>query len=168
MLFDSWNALARVLFIGASAYVALVVLLRLSGKRTLAKWNAFDFVVTIALGSTLATVLLSKQVALSEGVFALSVLIGLQFAISWTSVRVRLLHRLTKSEPTFLYRDGGFLANRLRSERVTRSEVLAAVRGAGFASLSDVTAVVLETDGSVSVIGKSRTEDLSALSDVAR
>lgn len=166
MIFDSWNALARVLFVGMTAYVAIVVLLRVSGKRTLAKWNAFDFIVTIALGSTLATVIVSGEVALVEGVLALALLVGLQFAISRMSARMRLVRRLTKSEPSFLYRNGEFVTGHLRDERVTCSEVLAAVRGAGLASMHDVAAVVLETDGSVSVIPKRATSDQSALNDV--
>ena len=70
MIFDTWFGLLRVLVVGTAAYAALVLLLRASGKRTLAKLNAFDLVVTVALGSTLATVLLSKDVALAEGLLA--------------------------------------------------------------------------------------------------
>jgi uncharacterized membrane protein YcaP (DUF421 family) len=64
--------------VGAAAYFALIVLLRLSCKRTLAKLNAFDFVVTVALGSTPATVLLTSDVALAEGVLAFTLLVALQ------------------------------------------------------------------------------------------
>jgi uncharacterized membrane protein YcaP (DUF421 family) len=70
MFFDSWTGLGRVLVVGTLAYFALVLTLRVSGKRTLSKLNAFDLVVTVALGSTLATVLLSKDVALAEGLLA--------------------------------------------------------------------------------------------------
>ncbi|WP_231362619.1 hypothetical protein [Thioalkalivibrio sp. ALMg9] len=67
MFFGGWDGLLRTLVVGVLAYVALIVFLRLSGKRTLSKMNAFDLVVTVALGSTLATVLLAKDVALAEG-----------------------------------------------------------------------------------------------------
>ena len=70
MFFESWSALLRLAIVGVSAYVALVLLLRVFGKRTLAKLNAFDLVVTVALGSTLAAVLLNRSVALAEGVLA--------------------------------------------------------------------------------------------------
>ena len=60
MFFESWFGIVRVALIGVCAYAALVVMLRVSGKRTLSKMNAFDFVVTVALGSTLATVLSRK------------------------------------------------------------------------------------------------------------
>ncbi len=90
MFFGSWYSLLRILVVGVLAYVALIVLLRVTGKRTLSKMNAFDLVVTVALGSTLATVLLSKDVALADGVVAFALLIGLQFIITWLSVRVDL------------------------------------------------------------------------------
>lgn len=62
MFFNSWYALARVLVVGILAYAGLVFLLRVSGKRTLSKPNPFDLVVTVALGSMLTTVTLSKDV----------------------------------------------------------------------------------------------------------
>ena len=82
MFFDSWAELGRVTVVSVCAYAALVLLLRVSGKRTLSKMNAFDLVVTVALGSTFATVLLSKDVALAEGVLAFALLISLQFAVA--------------------------------------------------------------------------------------
>ena len=152
MFFDNWLGLLRVLVVGTLAYLALVVLLRVSGKRTLSKMNAFDFVVTVALGSTLATVLLSETVALVEGVTAFVLLIGLQFAITRLSVRSATVRQLSKSEPTLLFHDGRFLEGAMRRERVVRGEVLAAIREQGKGSLDEVAAVVLETDGTFSVV----------------
>ena len=74
MYFNGWESLLRTLVVGVLAYVSLVVFLRISGKRTLSKMNAFDLIVTVALGSTLATVLLSKDVALAEGALAFALL----------------------------------------------------------------------------------------------
>ncbi|MFC7482985.1 DUF421 domain-containing protein [Luedemannella flava] len=88
VFFESWNYVLRVLAAAVLVYPALIVLLRLSGKRTLAKMNAFDLVVTVALGSTLASVLLSTDVTLAQGVAALAGLVTLQFAIAWAVVRV--------------------------------------------------------------------------------
>ena len=152
MIFDSWTGLARVLIVGPLAYLSLVVLLRVSGKRTLTKLNAFDLVVTVALGSTLATTLLSKSVALAEGVLAFALLVVLQFAITWLSVRFPAVGRLVKSEPSLLLHRGRFLDRALREQRVTREEVLAALRSQGAYDVAAVSAVVLETDGSLSVM----------------
>lgn len=88
MFFDGWNGIARTLVVGMLAYLGLVVMLRLSGKRTLSKLNAFDLVVTVALGSILATILLSREVPLADGLVAFVLLIALQFAVTWTSVRM--------------------------------------------------------------------------------
>ena len=82
VFFDSWGGLVRVALVGVLAYSALVLLLRVSGKRTLSKMNAFDLIVTVALGSTLASIITSKDVALAEGMVAFVVLIGLQFVLT--------------------------------------------------------------------------------------
>lgn len=154
MLLDGFADLIRIFAAGVMAYAALVAFLRISGKRTLSKMNAFDLVVTIALGSTLATVLLSKDVALVEGVFALGLLIGLQWTVAWASSRSRRFSRLVKSEPQVLYHGGRMDGSALKRERVAEHEVFAAARSGGYADLSHVEQVILETDGSFSVIGR--------------
>ena len=166
MFFSSWSGLGRVAIVGLLTYAALLLWLRLSGKRTMSKWNAFDAVVTIALGSTFATALLSKGTSLVEGVLALGLLVFLQFAITWLSVRSQAMRRLIKAEPTLLLKRGRFLYRALKSQRVTESEVRAAVRAEGIAALEDVYAVVLETDGTFSVIKHQEENSDSALSDV--
>jgi len=152
MLFESWDAVARTIVLGALAYIALVALIRISGKRTLAKMNAFDLVVTVALGSTLATILLSKDVALAEGLAAFGVLIAMQFGIAWSSIRSERFQRLVKSAPSLLLYEGRLLEDAMRAERVTREEVLAALRSQGVARVENALAVVLETDGSFTVL----------------
>jgi uncharacterized membrane protein YcaP (DUF421 family) len=168
MFFDSWFGLLRVLTVGIAGYALLVIVLRLSGKRTLSKWNAFDFVVTIALGSTLASILITETVALAEGALAVIVLIGLQYIITASSVRYPWLARLIKSEPTLLLSQGEIIEEDMVKMRVTESEVKAALRSAGIASYADVEAVVLETDGSFSVVPRSHSGNKEALSDVGK
>lgn len=157
MFFESWGALGRIVVVGVLAYVALVAMLRISGNRSLSKMNAFDLVVTVALGSTLATVLLSTSTTLVEGVVALGLLLTLQFLVTWVSVRSSTLRRLVVAEPVLLLYRGTFLENAMRRQRVLEAEVRAAVRGQGIASLEEVEAVVLETDGSFSVVSASDT-----------
>ncbi len=111
IFFNSWTGLLRVLIVGVLAYVSLVVFVRISGKRTLPKMNAFDLVVTVALGSTLATILLSKDVPLAEGLLALALLIGLQYLIAWLSIRSRKVESLVKSEPAMPFHQGAIFAS---------------------------------------------------------
>lgn len=163
MLFNDWSSVLRVVVVGTLAYVALVLLLRISGKRTLSKMNAFDLIVTVALGSTLATVLLSKDVVLAEGITAFGLLIALQYLITWSSVRWPYVEKLVKAEPSLLFFQGRFLEKTLRQQRVTYAEIHAAVRTQGIPRMEDVSAVVLETDGSMTVLKKADGKALTSL-----
>ena len=166
MFFSNWSVLAELALTGVLAYAALVLLLRISGKRTLSKMNAFDLVVTVALGSTLASVLVSHEIALSDGIAALALLVALQYAVAWGGVRWPWLRHTVRSEPTLLLRRGEFLGQAMHRERVAVNEVLAAVRSQGISVLSEVEAVVLETDGSFSVLRRSGEADVTTLRDV--
>ena len=152
MIFDGWFGLVRVVVVGSAAYAALVLLLRVSGQRTLAKLNAFDLVVTVALGSTLGTVLLSESVALAGGLLAFALLVGLQYAVAWLSVRSLRFGALVKSEPSLLLHRDRFLDEAMRRRRVMRDEVVSALRSSGLSRPEDAAGVVLEADGSLSVV----------------
>lgn len=165
MFLDNGSVLQQTLIVGSLAYIALVFLLRISGKRTLSKWNAFDFVVTVAFGSALATALLSKDTSLIQVVLAFALLVALQWAITWLSVRSRLLESWVKSQPRLLLFKGQYQQDALKQERVTESEIRAALRAKGISAVEEVEAVVLETDGSFSVIER-RGSSSSALADV--
>ena len=166
--FVSWQGLLRVVLLGSLAYASLILLLRVSGKRTLSKMNAFDLVVTVALGSSFATVLLSKDVPLAEGVLAFATLVSLQYVVAWLSTYSPRLQRIVKSEPAMLLHRGEYLFGAMRRERVTEDEILAAVRSSGIAGLGDVEAIVLETDGSFSVISRESAQPPSTMSTVKR
>lgn len=152
MWLDSWPDVGRVLLVGAAAYAALVLLLRISGKRTLSKLNAFDLVVTVAMGSTLSATLLSADVSFAEGAAGFLGLIVFQYLVAQLSVWSRGFAHLVRSEPALLLQDGRFLDEALRHERVTQEEVLAALRSSGLGRIEQCAAVVLETDGTLSVL----------------
>ncbi|MFP3356143.1 DUF421 domain-containing protein [Planococcus citreus] len=148
----TWDSFIRIVTVGVLAYIGLLIFLRTSGKRTLTKLNAFDLVVTVALGSTLATILLNSQISLWEGLTAFAVLIGLQYLLTFTAVRLSWFNDLIKSEPRLLFLEGEFLKQAMRKERVKDIEIMQAVRNSGEGDLQNVKAVILETDGSMSVI----------------
>ncbi len=165
-LLDDPTAVFRTVVVGVPAYLALIVILRIAGKRTLSQMNAFDFIVTVALGSTLATIMVSREVSLAQGVLALFVLVGLQFAITWTSFRSGSLARLAKSEPAALVYRGRMIRRAMQRERVLEAELQAAVRERGLGSIDDADLVVLETDGTFSVI-RNLSEPGSAITTVS-
>jgi uncharacterized membrane protein YcaP (DUF421 family) len=166
MIYDGLSPLLHTLIVGILAYVSLVLLLRISGKRTLSKWNAFDFIVTVALGSTLANAVLSNDVSVSQAALAFALLIGLQYAVTWTSVRLEPAERVVKSTPALLVYRGRILDGALVNERVTEREVRAALRAKGVLDLAAVGALVLETDGSFSLIHDLSGEESWSLRDV--
>ncbi|QJW91531.1 DUF421 domain-containing protein [Spirosoma taeanense] len=167
-LFKGWESIWRVLFVGVLAYLGLLIFLRISGKRTLSKMNAFDLVVTVALGSTLSTIIVSRQTGVADGLMAMAVLIALQYGVAWLSVRWTWFRHRVKSEPTLLFHQGEYLRMSMRRERVTEDEVLSAIRSSGGARPETVTAVVLETDGSFTVIQSNDSARATSLQNVQR
>lgn len=166
LFFDNWDSVGRVLLVGPLAYILLVLMLRVTGKRTLSKMNAFDLVVTVALGSALATTMLSKNAALAEGIAAMGLLILMQFAVTWLSVRSEQFQSVVKAQPILLMHRGFAIRDALIQERVSQEEILAAIRSSGLPT-SDDCSVVLETDGSLSVIAKRADEEQSSLANVS-
>jgi len=114
--------------------------------------NAFDFIVTIALGSTLSAVLLNKDIALADGILALFLLIFLQYLITWSSVRSETISKIIKSKPEILLYKGEMKKTVMIEERITEEELKAAARKNGVNELREITAIILETDGTLTVI----------------
>ena len=168
MWFDNWSDMWRVFVITVTIYAALILFLRLVGKRSLAKLNIFDLVVTVALGSTLATIMLSKDVSYAEGAVAFATLCGLQWIVAWASLRAKWFKRLIRSEPRLLFSDGKFLDKAMRQERILRQEIHAEIRNHGFGDCEDIAAVVLETDGTFSVIPHEKAHTRTALETVRK
>ena len=113
MIVPTLDALMRVLIVTPLVYLAAVALLRVSGKRSLAKLNAFDLIVTVALGSVLAGTVTSSSTALLTGVTGFGLLLLLQIVVSWLTSRRRVDTTLVRSEPTLVMRRGEFLPDAL-------------------------------------------------------
>ena len=166
IFFESWSKLGRSLILAFLAYAALVFLLRISGKRTLSKLNVFDFVFVVALGSTLATTILSPGTTLADGLTAFIVLIALQVCLSLLCVYSHRVDMIVNGEPTLLMHRGNFLDEAMKRERVTKEEILASLRNNHIKDFNDVDSVVLETDGTFSVVWRSIGSECSSLIDV--
>jgi uncharacterized membrane protein YcaP (DUF421 family) len=117
--------------------------------------NNFDWVVTVALGSLVASGIILESVTVIEALIATGLLLGLQWGLTSWMPRSKALERVVKAKPTLLVDRGHLIESSLIEERVTEDEVYAALRGAGLATLEEAQWVVLETDASLSVIAKS-------------
>ena len=152
MLYQDWAGIVRTVIVGTLGYAFLIFALRISGNRTLSKLNAFDFVVSVAFGSVFASLLLSEGVALAEGATAIALLCALQYIVAWGSVRSRSFARLVRSEPVLLANKGEPLPGNMHRARITREELESIVRNDGHEDVSQTLAVVLESDGTFSIV----------------
>ena len=165
ILFQGWEPLLRTAIGTTVTYVALVILLRLAGQRTLAKWYAFDLIVTIALGSTFANSVLTNNISVAQSLVGFVILIGLQFIVAFVVARWSYLRVIVNPHPTLLLHCETFVHDAMRRQRVAEADVRAAVRHQGIGRLEDVGAVTVEADGTFSVI-KEVGPDASALADI--
>ena len=151
-LFGSWDSLARIATLAALTYLVVLILLRISGNRTLAKTAAFDQVVSVALGSTLASAILSKGTTLADGATGFLMLIALQFVVASLILRSRFVQRLVVNKPQVVLQDGRLREDDMRKVRLVEGDVHAALRKAGVGRVCDAALVVLESDGTFSVL----------------
>ena len=162
LFFEDGEAVLNIAIATVCSYIGLLAIIRIMGKRTLAKMNAFDFVVTVTLGSTLSSMLLNK-VPVLNGLVALAIIMGLQYFIAYLAQRSEKIERAINSSPTMLFYNGVFLEAAMRKERITKEEVLSEIRSYRLEHLSQVRAVVMEINGSFSVIKKSEGFDVTSL-----
>lgn len=166
MFFENWTSVANVVVAAGCVYVALVVVLRVTGKRTTSKMNSFDWVVTVALGSMAGTVILSKEVPIVDGIVGLAALVLLQYIVAKGVALSSRFQSLIKANPRLVYYRGEFRKDVMRKERITEAEIHAAARSQGHNTLEGVLAVVLETNADLSVITPTDTDDEELLGNV--
>ncbi|MDF1818049.1 MAG: DUF421 domain-containing protein [Immundisolibacteraceae bacterium] len=149
---DSADNLWRVAISAPILYVMVITYIRLSGKRSTSQMNNFDWIVTVAIGSLVGSGIILKDVALLEVVLAIGVLVAMQYGVTKAVVHSEKVASLVKASPRLLVYEGELLRNALIKERISEKEVLAAVRGHRLQSVTEVRAMVLETDASLSVL----------------
>lgn len=157
IFWNGWEPIVRIVIVGTLTYIGIIAILRVSGKRTLATMNAFDFIITIAMGSAFGRILTARKVSVVEAITTFLLLVLLQYILTYIEVRSKTFHRLVTSQPTLLYYNGAFLEKNLRKERIRQKDLLSVVRKKKFSSLKEIEAVILETDGTFSVIRKTDT-----------
>lgn len=149
----SWNDVLRVMTSTLAIYVTVVVGLRIAGRRTVSQMSAFDFVVTIAIGSLVATTALSPNPSYGRGLVALITLLAAQQVVAVVRQRIPATRRVLDFAPEPLYSDGKLnLRTNPLTAQVTEAELHSKLRRHGITSLENVNLVVLEPDGRVSVL----------------
>ncbi len=160
-MFDwSWitttgTTLLMVLLSALGIYITLLFFTRLTGLRSFSKMSSFDFAITIAFGSIVASTLLTKNPPLLAGAFGLAVLFGIQYIVSNSRRFSVAAERLVDNVPIVVMAGEKVLSDHLDEARLTEDDLKSKLRLAGVTSRQQVLAVILETTGDVSVIKKS-------------
>ncbi|MGP5407898.1 DUF421 domain-containing protein [Psychrobacter celer] len=154
IFFDNIDKLGRIVLTSVMVYVLIVLVTKVSGKRSTSQLNNFDWVVTVMIGSLGASTILLKDVPFIEGVSSILVLYLLQFLVTkYASVSPQFSNFIL-SEPRIVFYQGQFLPDAMRSERLTRQEIECAMRSQGINNFDDVEAVVFESDAKLTIIPK--------------
>ena len=128
--------------------------------------SAFDFVIAVAVGAVFGRTLTTKDLSISEALTAFILLAVLQFIFAYLEGKSKVFKKIFNTSPTLLYYDGQFIQKNLHKERLDKSKVISAARKKGFGSMEDVSAVILEIDATLSVIGKSKEEKTSTFQEM--
>jgi uncharacterized membrane protein YcaP (DUF421 family) len=157
-LFDLTTPWYEILVRTIAVYMAVLVLLRVAGKRELGQMTPFDLVVILVIANAVQNSMTGGDSSLIGGILAAATLTVVNIAVGRWGSRVPFFRRLVASEPTLLLRDGKPLQEALDKERIDVEELEMAARQHGIADLKDVIAAVLEEDGSISIIPKDGTK----------
>lgn len=155
-----FDAVLRGAVLAIAALLWVVLLVRVVGLRSFSKMTSFDFVMTVAMGSLVASASQSQAwPAFAHALSAMAGLFAIQFAVAFLRVRSNAVEDAIGNEPLLLMRDGAIVDGALDKSRVTRSDPIAKLRDANVRDLSSVRAAVLETTGDVSVLHGGRLEE---------
>lgn len=151
-LIGPWPVLGYVLASTLGIYIAIVLLTRISGLRSFSKISGFDFAVTVAIGSVMATVLVAKEPPLLQGMVALAALYTVQLGTAILRYRWSWFSELIDNEPLLLMDGQELLYDNLHEANVSEADIRAKLREANVITMEEVRAVVMETTGDISVL----------------
>ncbi|MHA7059499.1 DUF421 domain-containing protein [Aquimarina sp. M1] len=158
--------IGRIAISAPIIYLLVIIYIRIVGKRATSQMNSFDWIVTVAMGSLLASTIIVKDIKLIEGAFAIALLLFMQYALTKAMLYLPWLRKVVRSTPQLLVYNGEFVHENMIKERVVENEVLSAIRHRGIQNIDEVHAVVLETDATFSVISRKENTNAYTLSNV--
>ena len=145
-----WEFVLRAVVV----YVALLVMVRLSGKRSVGQFTPFDMILLILLGTAVQNSLLGEDISLLGGVILSGTLIALNHVVGWLAARSRRFHGFVEGRAMQIIQDGVLDKEKLRGEGVSEMDVDEALRRNGLEHVSEVRSGWIETDGNITLIKK--------------
>ncbi|QTD54695.1 DUF421 domain-containing protein [Parasphingorhabdus cellanae] len=157
----AWDTVLRGSVLGIIAFVWIIILVRMVGLRSFSKMTSFDFVVTVAMGSLLATAAtMTSWSDFFQTLVAIIILFLAQYIISRLRKNSDRVESAIDNNPVLLMQDGVVDESALTRHRVSRADLIAKLREANVLRFSDVRAVVLEATGDISVLHGETMDDI--------
>ncbi|HDZ13815.1 MAG TPA: DUF421 domain-containing protein [Pricia sp.] len=147
------TSVLQLFFTALGIYISVILLTRIFGKRSFSKMSSFDFAMTVAIGSIIASTLLSATVSMIEGIIGLTIVYVLQISAALFR-RIDWVQNLMDNSPLLLMEGNEILEDNLRKARVTKSDLRSKLREANVTRLDQVKSVIFETTGDISVLHK--------------
>ncbi len=151
-VFTSWTTVPLIVLSAMTMYLALIALTRVAGIRSFSKMSGFDFAVTVAIGSVLASIIVAKDPPIFSGVAALSILFAIQIGFAALRCRWDFIGGLSDNKPRLIMIGDTIQYDQLRKAKMTEGDLMGKLREANVLDFSQVELVVAETTGDVSVL----------------
>lgn len=151
-IYTSQTALLGVLVSVVLTYLGLIVLTRIFGIRSFSKMSGFDFAVTVAFGSILASIVMAKDPPVIQGLFALAALFVIQFIFATARRQWDWFNAATGNSARLIMARGEINEVQLKKAKMTRGDLIAKLRECNALRMKDVECVIAETTGDVSVL----------------
>ena len=145
-----WSVLIRT----SGVYVAVLIGLRLTGKRQIGQMAPFDLVLILLLANAVQNAMVGPDTSLLGGLIAGAMLLTLNFGVARLNRAIPLFQRFAEGHPVVLVSHGEAVASALRAEGIDELELEQAIREHGIDTIAHVELAVLEVDGSISIVSK--------------
>ena len=166
-LSDYPDAIVRGAVLGIVTLVWIIIVVRIIGLRAFSNMTAFDYVITLATGSLLASAAtVTEWTALIQALSAIIALLVAQVGLARFRRGSRTIQRLVENNPILLMHNGKILRDALAETRVAERDILNKIRGADIKDLADIRAMVLESTGDISIISGNREPTKCVMNDV--
>ena len=144
-----WELIVRATVV----YALLLLLIRLSGRRTVGQFTPFDLLVVMLLSESVSNALTGGDDSLAAGLISAATLIGLNTSVAVVAARNTTVRTLLEGEPVLVGKDGHILHQVLKRLHIPESDVLQALREAD-CELASMQCAFLEADGQISILTK--------------
>jgi uncharacterized membrane protein YcaP (DUF421 family) len=144
-------------------YLFLLVLLRVTGKRQVGQLAPFDLVLLLVLSNAVQNSMNGGDNSLVGGLITAGTLVGLNYAVSYSTFRSKRLEALIEGRPQVIIHNGQVFEDVMKSAKLTHHELNAALRRTGCSCVDEVQAAILENNGSISVITRARSQASSGI-----